>query len=149
MAAKRILLLMQRISGAYLSRCNEILEKYHLISPSFHILMFLGNHPDLQTAKDISDLLKLKANVISVHVNRLVDSGYLLREPMPGDRRKIRLLLTEKALPVVQEGMKMEQKFCSDLKLGLSDETMENLCNILSVIGENADKILEKGTELC
>ena len=149
MATKKILMLMQRISGAYLNRCSEILDRYHLVPPSFHILMFLANHPDLQTAKDISDLLKLKANVISVHVNRLVDSGYLTREPMPGDRRKIRLTLTEKALPVVQEGMAMEKRFCNDLKQGLSEETMEILGNILTVIGENADQILEKGTKVC
>lgn len=149
MATKKILMLMQRISGAYLNRCSEILDRYHLVPPSFHILMFLANHPDLQTAKDISDLLKLKANVISVHVNRLVDSGYLTRESMPGDRRKIRLTLTEKALPIVQEGMAMEKRFCNDLKQGLSEETMEILGNILTVIGENADQILEKGTIVC
>ena len=145
MKTKKILSLMQCISNAYMQRCAAVLEKYQIVAPSFHILMFLANHPEQQTAKDISELLKLKANVISVHVNRLVDSGYLTRETMPGDRRKVRLCLTEKAQPIVECGRKMEKSFCDDLKQGISADKMEVLCDILTVIGQNAERINRKG----
>lgn len=150
MKTKKILTLMQCISNAYMQRCAAVLENYQMAAPSFHILMFLANHPEQQTAKDISDLLKLKANVISVHVNRLVDHGYLTREPMPGDRRKVRLCLTDKAQPVVKSGRAMEQSFCDDLKQGISPEKLEVLCDILTSIGQNAEKISRKGeSEVC
>lgn len=145
METKKILFLMQCISNAYTYRCAELLEKYQLIGPSFHIMMFLGNHPDLQTAKDISELLNLKANVISVHVNRLVDRGYLTRETVPGDRRKVRLCLTEKALPIIESGNQMEKQFCAELKNGLSEDDLKRLDEILSVVRNNASKILMKG----
>ncbi len=145
MKTKKILSLMQCISNAYMQRCAAVLEEYQMVAPSFHILMFLANHPERQTAKDISELLKLKANVISVHVNRLVDNGYLTRETMPGDRRKVRLCLTEKAQPIVESGRKMEKSFCDDLKHGISADRMEVLCDILTVIGQNAERINRKG----
>ena len=144
MQTKKILSLMQRISRAYLSRCEAILEEYDLLLPSFHILMFLANHPESCTAKDISDLLNIKANVISVHVNRLVTAGYLTRETMPDDRRKVRLSYTDKAAPLVERGRNMEQSFCSNLKEGLSDSQMQTLGDILSVIGQNADQIFDE-----
>lgn len=145
MKTKKILSLMQCISNAYMQRCAAVLEEYQMVASSFHILMFLANHPEQQTAKDISELLKLKANVISVHVNRLVDNGYLTRETMPGDRRKVRLCLTEKAQPIVESGRKMEKSFCDDLKHGISADRMEVLCDILTVIGQNAERINRKG----
>lgn len=40
------------------------------------------------TASDIVEVRKLKANLVSVNVDRLVQEGYLRREAVAGDRRK-------------------------------------------------------------
>lgn len=144
MQTKKILSLMQRISKAYLSRCAGILEEFDLLLPSFHILMFLSNHPDSCTAKDISDLLNIKANVISVHVNRLVNEGYLTRETMSDDRRKVRLSCTQKAAAVIARGSTMEAHFCEQLKEGLTETQMCTLHDILLIIGHNADHIFDE-----
>lgn len=145
MQTKKILSLMQKISNAYLFRCNPLLEEFSLPLPSFHILMFLANHPEYCTAKDISSLLNIKPNVISFHVNRLVEDGYLTRSVIDCDRRKQRLQTTEKANPIILRGQQMEKSFCDCLKLGISAESMEILGSILLMIGKNADQILGKG----
>ena len=145
MHTKKILSLMQRISNAYLSQCAPILEEYALPLCSFHILMFLTNHPEHVTARDISSFLNIKANVISIHVNRLVEEGYLTRQVMKNDRRKVQLKTPDKAQPIVQKGLLLEKNFCEKLKSGITDENMEILGNILKQVGENADQILGKG----
>lgn len=145
METKQILSLMQRISNAYLIQCTPLLEEFSLSLTSFHILMFLTNHPEYCTAKDISSLLNMKPNVISIHVNRLVEEGYLTRTVMNCDRRKQRLQTTEKAVPIVKRGLLLEKCFCDRLKLGITAENMEILGNILLMIGRNADHMLSKG----
>lgn len=146
MQTKKILSLMQRISSAYLSLCAPILEENALSVSSFHILMFLANHPECVTAKEISFFLNMKPNVISFNVNRLVEDGYLTRQIMENDRRKVRLQTTEKAQAIIQKGINLEKSFCDQLKTGITDENMEILGNILRQVGENADQVLGKGT---
>ena len=56
--------------------------------------MFLGNNPAYKTAGEIVELRHIKANLVSVNVDRLVREGYLTRHPVAGDRRKTELLCT-------------------------------------------------------
>ena len=41
------------------------------------------------------EIRKIKANLVSIHVDQLVDQGYLSRIDVPGDRRKVKLILNE------------------------------------------------------
>ena len=75
------------------------------------ILLFLANNPGLDTARDVCTYRGLKPGIVSFHVEKLVQEGYLLRQPAPGDRRKCRLVCTEKAGPVVQQGRELQETF--------------------------------------
>lgn len=66
--------------------------------------MFLANNPEYDTARDICRVRGIKANLVSFHVEKLVQEEYLQREPVPGDRRQVKLLLTEKSQTVVEQG---------------------------------------------
>ena len=59
---------------------------------AFDILMFLGNNPAYKTASEIVEIRRLKANLVSVNVEKLVQEGYLTRCAVAGDRRKTELL---------------------------------------------------------
>ena len=61
--------------------------------------MFLGNNPSYQTASDIVEIRHIKANLVSVNVDRLVPGrlSYAGRR-VKGDRRKTELICTEQAL---------------------------------------------------
>ena len=63
---------------------------------AFDILMFLANNPDYKTASDIVEVRKIKANLVSVNVEKLVRDGYLERKAVEGDRRKVELICTKK-----------------------------------------------------
>lgn len=68
-----------------------------MAQPAVDILLFLANNPGRDTARDICTYRKLKPAIVSFHVDKLAREGYLLRQAVPGDRRKCRLVPTEKA----------------------------------------------------
>ena len=89
----------RKTSAAYAALCKPLCQKLHLTQTAFDILMFLANNPGYQTASDVVEMRKLKANLVSVNVDRLVQEGYLVREADPADRRRTLLRCTEKAQP--------------------------------------------------
>ena len=82
---------------AYSAVCKPLCQKLHLPQTAFDILMFLANNPNYTTARDIVEVRHIKANLVSVNVDKLVQEGFLERRPVLGDRRKTELACTEKA----------------------------------------------------
>ena len=70
----------RKTSAAYAALCKPLCQKLHLPQTAFDILMFLANNPGYQTASDVVEVRKLKANLVSVNVDRLVQEGYLIRD---------------------------------------------------------------------
>ena len=56
----------RKISAAYAALCKPLCQKLHLPQTAFDILMFLANNPGYQTASDVVEVRKLKANLVSV-----------------------------------------------------------------------------------
>ena len=60
---------------AYSALCHSLCRELNLPQTAFDILLFLANNPECDTASDIVELRKIKANLVSVNVNRLVEEG--------------------------------------------------------------------------
>ena len=88
----------RKLELAYHQQCKDLCNEFHLKQTGFDILMFLGNNPQYKYAKDIVEIRKIKANLVSIHVDQLVDQGYLSRIDVPGDRRKVELVLKKKRM---------------------------------------------------
>ena len=73
---------------AYSAVCKPLCQKLHLPQTAFDILMFLANNPNYTTARDIVEVRHIKANLVSVNVDKLVQEGFLERRPVLGDRAK-------------------------------------------------------------
>ena len=74
----------RKISLAYNKTCKELCLELNLPQTALDILMFLANNPQYRTARDIVEVRKIKANLVSVHVDRLVKEGRLPK----GKKRK-------------------------------------------------------------
>ena len=85
--------------------------------------MFLKNNPQYKTAADIVKIRGIKANLVSLHVERLVQEGYLERREVPGDRRKTELICTEKTENVWRQGCEIQRTFIETLFSGISAES--------------------------
>ena len=69
---------------AYNALCRPLCQELNLPQTAFDILMFLGNNPSYKTASDIVEIRHIKANLVSVNVDRLVREGYLMRQEVKG-----------------------------------------------------------------
>lgn len=133
----------QKLSQAYSSACKPLCVSLALPQTAFDILLFLANNPRYTTARDITEVRKIKANLVSVNVSRLVEDGYLTRNAVTGDRRKVQLLLTEKAQPVVQQGQALQQRFFTDLFSGMDEDTRKSFFHALSIMNQNLDHLVK------
>lgn len=136
----------KKFSLAYRQVCRPLCREVGLPQTAFDILMFLGNNPAYKTARDIVEMRRIKANLVSVHVDRLVREGYLERQQVPGDRRKTLLLCTDKAQPVIAKGRLLQEDFFEKLLDGMDEEERNAFSAALHRIGENLDAILEEET---
>lgn len=133
-----------KLSQAYALSCKPLCYELNLPQTAFDILMFLANNPEYKTASEIVEVRKIKANLVSVNVEKLVNEGYLVRKSVEGDRRKVQLLCTEQAENIIKKGRKLQERFISQLFENMDDETKHFLQKGIQQMEENIDKILEE-----
>ena len=133
----------RKLALAYTAVCKPLCQTLKLPQTAFDILLFLANNPAYQTAADIVEVRKIKANLVSVNVDKLVRDGYLTREPMPGDRRKTRLLCTEKAQPVIMQGRQLQSAFLQSLFAHTDQQMQDAFLKTISIMDKNLNELLE------
>lgn len=107
---------------AYDKACKPLCQEIKMPQTAFDILMFLANNPKYTSARDIVSIRGLKANLVSVNVDKLVKEGFLERCHDREDRRKTILTCTELARPIVEKGRKFQQAFLESLFQGIAEE---------------------------
>ena len=133
----------RKLALAYTAVCKPLCQTLKLPQTAFDILLFLANNPAYQTAADIVEVRKIKANLVSVNVDKLVRDGYLTREPMPGDRRKTKLLCTEKAQPVIMQGRQLQSAFLQRLFAHTDQQMQDAFLKTIAIMGKNLNELLE------
>ena len=93
-----------KTAQAYNAVCKPLCQELGLSQTALDILLFLANNPDYKTARDIVEVRHIKANLVSMNVDKLVQEGYLERYAVASDRRKTKLLCTGKADPIIRRG---------------------------------------------
>ena len=136
----------RKLALAYTAVCKPLCQTLKLPQTAFDILLFLANNPAYQTAADIVEVRKIKANLVSVNVDKLVRDGYLTREPMPGDRRKTRLLYTEKAQPIILQGRQLQTAFLQRLFAHTDQQMQDAFLKTISIMDKNLNELLEGDT---
>ena len=133
----------RKIALAYSAVCKPLCRQLELPQTAFDILMFLGNNPDYKTASEIVEIRHIKANLVSVNVDRLVQEGYLTRRGVEGDRRKTELLCTEKAQPIIARGRQLQNAFSERLFAGMDEEARRAFSEAMHLIEHNLNELLE------
>ena len=134
---------MQKLNLAYNAMCKPLCQTVKLPQTAFDILMFFGNNPEYKTASDVVEFRKIKANLVSVNVDKLVQEGYLKRQEAPDDRRKTLLFCTDKAKPVIAQGRTIQKQFRDSLLEGTDEQSKELFFHMLHVMEKNMDEILK------
>lgn len=144
MKASDYLLFSKEALAAYNKMCEPILTRYHLGQVSFDILMFLANNPEFSTAQDISRIRNIKKNLVSIHVEKLANEGYLQRHDVPGDRRKVALSCTAAAQPIIRQGQALQKAYFDQITDGISAEEMELFKTVQEKIIRNTRNVLKE-----
>ena len=133
----------RKIDLGYAALCKPLCQKLKIPQTAFDILMFLANNPECSTARDIVEIRHIKANLVSVNVDRLVQEGYLERRTVAGDRRKTKLVCTEQAQPIVEQGRRLQEQLVEALFSGVGEELRQAFNQTVQIMGRNLDSILE------
>lgn len=102
------------------------------------VVLFLGNNPGYDTASDMVQLCQLTKSHVSKAVDRLTELGYITQERDQQNRRKVHLLLTEAAQPLLKAGQAAQKRFVDALTRGLSKEEKDIAKRVLEKMIENA-----------
>ena len=137
----------KRFEEAYTAAMRPLTEELDMAQPAVDILLFLANNPGMDTARDICTYRHLKPAIVSFHVEKLAGEGYLERQPVPGDRRKCRLVCTEKAGPVIVQGRQVQQDFFNLLFRNTDEETRRAFFAAMETMEKNLDQILEDANQ--
>ena len=135
--------LTKKFMAAYKAAQKKVCKAWNVPEVSLDILLFLANNPEYTTARDIVEVRSIKANLVSQHVDRMVREGYLCRKEVQGDRRKRDLSLTEKAMPIIEAGRRMQTNFFETLFYGISEEEKRAFFETMDIMSRNMDKILK------
>lgn len=122
---------------------GELGKKYSLSATEMDILLFLYLYPDKTTAAEIERKKQLKKNTISVRVESLVQRGLLVRQELSGDRRKVKLSLTEEARSIASAYKIQYDRLKQRLTEGLSQEDLAVLFRCFKAINSNALELLK------
>lgn len=134
----------KKLAEAYEKVMQPICKKLDMPKTALDVLMFLANNPEFNTAGDVCRYRNIKAALVSFHVEKLVEAGFVERQAVKGDRRKCRLVCTEKAQPVIKEGRELQKKFAHKLIAGFSDDDMAHFKKCLHIVSNNIDSILKE-----
>ena len=130
-----------KTSQAYNAVCKPLCQELKLPQTA---LMFLANNPDYKTARDIVEVRHIKANLVSMNVDKLVQEGYLERYAVVGDRRKTKLLCTGKADPIIRKGRVVQNAFFKRLLDHVEPADQEVFFRTMELIGKNLDEIIKE-----
>ena len=132
-----------KMAHAYSVICKPLCQEMKLPQTAFDILMFLSNNPQYKTARDIVEVRKIKANLVSINVDKLVKEGYLERREVAGDRRKTELVCTSQADSIIEKGRLVQKTFKDTLFNNMDDSMKEILFKGIEIMEDNLDRILE------
>lgn len=134
-----------KMSLAYNTKCKPLCQELGLPQTAFDILMFLANNPEYKTARDIVEVRKIKANLVSVNVDKLVQEGFLERKTVEGDRRKTLLICTDKAQPIIERGKTLQASFFRQLFEDASEEAKKAFFDIVELMSKKLDEMIGGG----
>ena len=145
MENKRRIKFAHDLIETYSERCKPLCREIQMPQTAFDILMFLANNPEYNTARDIVEIRGLKANLVSINIEKLVKEGFLERMPDAKDRRKNVLICTENAKPIIEKGRQLQIGFFGNLFDGIDEESRRQFFGVIEKLRTNLDNIRKEG----
>lgn len=128
------------IKRKYDQQCKPILQEYDLRPSDLDVLMYLAFHPECQTAREISECRMLAKSLVSSSVDALTRKGLLAGEIDPTDRRRVLLTLLPPAREIVEQTLRLSQRYFDQALSGISEEDSRVLERAMARICRNLEE---------
>lgn len=143
-ATTRLLLFFKQFQRFYEHRFSPMLERTGLTMREVHVLLFLVNNPDCDTARDVAEYRGLVKSQVSQAVDLLAARGFLRRVPDTADRRVVHLSITETGAPLAREAQAIQASCGRRLLAHFSPEEEAQFRRLLETVLENGDHLMEE-----
>ncbi len=100
------------------------------------VLGYLARNEGINQA-GLADLLEIKPMTLVRQIDRMEEDGWIERRPDPGDRRAHRLVMTEKARPILAHILALSTEVRSEAFAGLSAADGRHLIDLLGRVHGN------------
>ena len=131
------------ITSCYEMLTRKVCEKYQLTQMEYNILIFLHNNPQHNTAAEIVKIRKSTKSHVSSSLKNLENRGLVERIQSVDNKKHIEIVLLEKAVPIIEDGIKVQKEFAKTLLQGLSEEEKRICVEVFNKICKNADEYLK------
>lgn len=135
------------ITSCYEMLTRKVCEKYQLTQMEYDILIFLHNNPQHNTAAEIVKIRKSTKSHVSSSLKNLENRGLVERIQSADNKKHIEIVLLEKAVPIIEDGIKVQKEFAKTLLQGLSEEEKRICVEVFNKVCENADEYLKTNRE--
>jgi MarR family transcriptional regulator, transcriptional regulator for hemolysin len=123
--------LIHDVTRLFERRFNErALRFLGLTRSQCRILGYLARHEGIHQA-GLADLLEIKPMTLVRQIDRIEEDGWIERRPDPGDRRARRLVLTEKARPLLARILDLSAEVRREAFADLSEDEGRHLLELL------------------
>ena len=106
------------------------------------VLGYLARNEGINQA-GLADLLEIKPMTLVRQIDRMEEDGWIERQPQPGDRRARRLVLTDKARPILARILDLSNEIRAESFAGLSKDEGKQMIELLRrVHGNLSERVL-------
>ena len=130
---------VHRARKKYAQLLDPLCRQWNLTKNELDVLLFLHNNPEFDRSSDIVLHRGMAKSHVSLSVANLERRGFLSRSEDSGDRRAIRLKLTEAALPIVRAGKELQTLFFTRMLTGISQEEAALWQQLMERASKNID----------
>jgi DNA-binding MarR family transcriptional regulator len=127
---------------------NDRLRPLGLSAGQFPVLMLLAKEQNIMQDTLVRHF-HLDKGTIARAARKLEDGGYIRRITDPGNRRAVRLFLTEKGERVIPLLQAINGEWESQISTGLPKREMAALHNLIRHVAQNSFTILQKNGDPC
>ena len=112
------------------------------------VLGYLARNEGINQA-GLADLLEIKPMTLVRQIDRMEEDGWIERRPQPGDRRARRLVLTDKARPILARILDLSNEVRAESFAGLAKDEGKQLIELLRRVHANlSERVPALGPDL-
>ncbi len=127
----------------YNRRIEDLRREYNLRKVDIDILYFLYKSGEHNTSKDIGDLNLFNKGHISQSIGRMEEQQLIYAVRDQADRRCMHIMLTDKAMKVVEEITVLRKQMYNIILKGVTQEERDILLTVSRKVNDNIREALE------